>query len=94
HHPEIIRGQITEYFKNNKKMNPLTKRIMKTMFFNRFTKPDFISYGVQDMPNKYIDKAKQKGLTIISYVARNQAQFDFVKSRYHNIVFEYFIPKK
>ena len=67
---------------------------MRSMFFNRFTKPDFISYGIHDMPNKYIDKAMKKGITIISYAARTQAQFDFVKSRYHNTVFEFFEPKK
>lgn len=94
HYPEITRGQISEYFKEDKNMNFLSKYLMKSMFFNRFTKPDFISYGIHDMPNKYIDKAMKKGITIISYAARSQAQFDFVKSRYHNTVFEFFEPKK
>jgi glycerophosphoryl diester phosphodiesterase len=93
-HPEVIRGQISEYFKTDKAMNPISKYLMKSMFFNRFTRPDFISYGIYDMPNKYIDKAMKKGITVISYAARTQEQFDFVKSRYHNTVFEFFEPKK
>lgn len=93
-YPDVIRGQISEYFKNDKDMNPIAKHLMKTMFFNRFTKPDFISYGIYDMPNKYLDRLKKKGITIISYAARSQADFDFVKKHYHNTVFEFFEPKK
>ena len=94
HHPNVIRGQISEYFKDNDRMPKFMKFLMKRLFFNRFTKPDFISYGIYDMPNKYLDKNKKKGITIISYAARSQQDFDFVKSHYDNIVFEYFIPKK
>lgn len=94
HHPTIIRGQIAEYFKNDKNMNKVMKHLLKTMFFNRFTKPDFISYGIYDLPNKYCDKLMKKGMTVISYAARNQTDFDMVKSHYHNTVFEFFIPKK
>ncbi|PKK97142.1 MAG: glycerophosphodiester phosphodiesterase [Tenericutes bacterium HGW-Tenericutes-3] len=93
-HPEVIRGQISEYFKDDKKMNSFAKYLMKSLFFNRFTKPDFVSYGIYDMPNKYLDKQMKKGLTIISYAARSQEDFDFVKSHYHNTVFEFFEPKK
>ncbi|MCF7930354.1 MAG: hypothetical protein K9L02_02465 [Acholeplasmataceae bacterium] len=92
-YPDVIRGQISEYFKNDKDMNPIAKHLMKTMFFNRFTKPDFISYGIYDMPNKYLNRSMKKGITVISYAARSQQDFDFVKSHYHNTVFEFFEPK-
>ena len=94
HRPTFIRGQITEYFESDSKMKPYMKYLMKTMFFNHFTKPDFVSYGIHDLPNKWADQAKKKGITMISYAARNQQEFDFVKSRYDNVVFEYFIPKE
>ena len=94
HYPNVIRGQISEYFKSDTKMNFISKYLMKTMFFNRITKPDFISYGINDIPNKYLDKAMKKGTTVICYAARSQEQFDFVKSHYHNTVFEFFEPKK
>ncbi len=94
HHPDVIRGQITEYFKADDKMKPYMKYLMKTLFFNRFTKPDFISYGIHDLPNKWADKAKKKGITVISYAARSQEDLNFVRSRYDNVVFEYFIPKQ
>ncbi len=94
HRPNVIRGQISEYFRLDKHMNPLMKYGMKSLFFNRFTKPDFISYGIHDLPNKYCDRAFKKGMTVISYAAKNQDELDFVRSTYHNVVFEHFIPKK
>ncbi|XFA98295.1 glycerophosphodiester phosphodiesterase family protein [Candidatus Izemoplasma sp. B36] len=93
-HPDIIRGQITEYFRDNPNMKKISKYLMKSMFFNRFTKPDFVNYGIKDLPNKYCDKAYKKGLCIISYASRNQEEFDMVKKHYDNSVFEFFIPKK
>jgi glycerophosphoryl diester phosphodiesterase len=94
HYPHVIRGQISEYFKDNYQMPKFMKFLMKRLWFNRFTKPDFISYGIYDMPNKYLDKLKKKGTTIISYAAKSQKEFDFVKTHYDNVVFEYFHPKK
>lgn len=93
HYQHVIRGQIAESFTDNPKMNKLMKFMMKHMIFNVFTKPDFISYGIKDLPNKACDRLKEKGITIISYAARNQKQYDFVKKHYHNVVFEYFEPK-
>ncbi|MDY3196672.1 MAG: hypothetical protein RBQ95_07410, partial [Paracholeplasma sp.] len=89
--PWIIRGQITEYFKNDS-LNPIAKQLMKRMTFNFLSKPDFITYGIDDLPNKYVNKAKEKNLVILSYVAKTQAQLDFVKSHYDNAVFESFTP--
>lgn len=92
-HPEVIRGQITEYFRDNHKMKKISKYLMKTMFFNKITKPDFINYGIKDLPNKYCDKAYKKGLCIIAYASQSQEQYDMVKKNYDNSVFEYFTPK-
>jgi glycerophosphoryl diester phosphodiesterase len=93
HHPEVIRGQITEYFKDDHKMGSFSKYLMKTMFFNRFTKPDFINYGIKDLPNKYVTKLHDNGMCVISYCARNNLEFKMVKKYYDNAVFEYFRPE-
>jgi len=93
-HENVIRGQISEYFLDRTDLSKLNKFLLKTMFFNKFTKPDFISYSINNLPNKYLDRLKKKGITIISYAAKNQMEFDYVKSYYDNVVFENFLPKK
>lgn len=94
HHPYVIRGQISAYFDNTTQLKQSMKFLMKRLFFNRFTKPDFISYYIHDLPNKHVDKQKKKGITVISYAAKTQKEFDFVTAHYDNVVFEYFIPKR
>jgi glycerophosphoryl diester phosphodiesterase len=93
-HPEVIRGQISEYFRQDKHMNKLIRFAMKHLLFNLLTKPDFVNYGIHDMPNRFVDRAQRHGIVVIAYASRNQAQFDMCKNRYSNSVFELFEPKQ
>lgn len=91
-YPDIARGQIAEYFTDDDSMSKVTKFLLKRMLLNYFTKPDFINYGLKDLPNKYAKRAYNDGLVVIGYTARNNLEFDMVKKYYHNSVFEYFRP--
>jgi len=92
--PDVIRGQISEYFKDDEKMSKINKFLMKHLWVNWVTKPDFINYGIHDMPNKYLDRAQKRGTLVIGYASRSQDEFDKVKQHYSNSVFEFFIPKQ
>ncbi len=92
--PEVVRGQITEFFRNYDGLSWFKKYLMKIMFFNRFNKPDFVNYGLVDLPNKYVTRARKKGLTVICYTSRSQEDFDRAKKLCDNSVFEFFIPKQ
>lgn len=92
-HPEVIRGQISEFFEQDQEMSPLLKFCMKHLVFNLWTRPDFVNYGVHNMPNRYCDRAQRHGIVVIGFASRNQEQFDFCKKRYANSVFEFFEPK-
>ncbi len=92
--PDIIRGQISEFFRDDKDMSCIVKYLMKTMLFNFITKPDFINYGIKDLPNRYLDRFYKKGIVVISYASRSQDEFDMAKKYYDNSVFEFFIPEK
>ncbi|MFA5036009.1 MAG: glycerophosphodiester phosphodiesterase family protein [Candidatus Izemoplasmatales bacterium] len=91
--PEVIRGQISEYFLQDNKMNKLLRFCMKHLLFNIVTHPDFVNYGIHNLPNKYVDRAQRRGIVIIAYAAHNQEQFDMCKQHYSNSVFEFFEPK-
>jgi hypothetical protein len=75
-------------------MNKINKFLMKHLWVNWYSKPDFINFGIHDMPNKYLDRAQKKGITVIGYAAHSQKELDWVKSYYSNAVFEFFIPKE
>ena len=61
-YPNIIRGQLVCKFKN-KKMDNIKKFILKTMFFNIITNPDFISHSVDDLSYKEVNKIKKINLS-------------------------------
>ncbi len=93
HGNDLIRGQISEYFTESN-MSPLMRRLLRRMVFNFLTKPDFINYRLEDMPNKYIEKAKQQGLLVLAYAARSPKALVYARKAFDNAVFENFIPKK
>lgn len=90
--PEVLRGQITETFLEEPIIPGFLKYFMSSMKLNFLTKPHFINYKIQDLPNKFIEKSRRKGRIILGYVARNQVDFDFMVNHYDNCVFEYFNP--
>lgn len=93
HAKEHIRGQISEYFTDSD-MSNIMRKLLRRMVFNRLTKPDFINYRLEDMPNKYIDKARKKGMLILGYAARSPKTLSYARKAFDNAVFENFIPKK
>lgn len=92
--PQVPRGQITEFFRGYNGLSQFRKWLMKSMFFNKFTKPDFVNYGLVDLPNKYVKRAQKKGMIFICYTSRSQEDFDKSKSLIDNTVFEFFTPKQ
>lgn len=93
HEPNVIRGQISKQF-TRQELSCIPRFFLNTFRFNWLTKPDFISYHIHDMPKKFLDRLMKKDFTIISFAAKSQEDYDFVTSRYHNVVFEYFHPLK
>jgi len=92
--PEVLRGQIAEYFKEKKDMSKVKKFMLKRMVFNKKNAVDFINYNVINMPNRYLNKAKKKGIPIIGYTAKSIQEYKRIKSHYDNAVFEAFEPQK
>lgn len=88
-YPNIIRGQLVCKFKN-KKMDNIKKFIIKTMFFNIITNPDFISHSVDDLSYKEVNKIK-KNKFILGWTVRNKERYDELIKYYDNLICEKFI---
>ena len=88
-YPNIIRGQLVCKFKN-KKMDNIKKFILKTMFFNIITNPDFISHSIDDLSYKEVNKIK-KNKFILGWTVRNKERYDELIKYYDNLICEKFI---
>lgn len=87
-YPEVVRGQLSSNFKNEK-WNIFKKFIMKSMIFNIISKPDFISYDVKALPNKKIEKIRKNKL-ILGWTIRDNKAFEEKKNYCDNFICENF----
>lgn len=87
-YPNVIRGQLSCDFKDEK--NIFKKFILKNMLFNFITKPDFISYCVDNLSLKEIQKIKKKSM-ILGWTIKEKRVYEKLINYYDNLICEKFI---
>ena len=95
--PNIIRGQLSAYFEDNKNTKFFMKIIqkgVKTLFFNKFTKPHFVAYDKNKYPNKYFSKAQKQGKICLLWTIKNQEEYNALKDKIDNVIFDTFLIHK
>lgn len=83
--PKILRGILSCYFKSE----PLAfykKFLLKRMFFNKRCQPDFISYAIENLPNRYVKK--YSGIPLLAWTIRKKYDLEKAKSLNANVIFE------
>lgn len=85
--PKIPKGQLSSFHKNSK--NPVKVMIKKLRFYN-LTKFDFITYDIDNLPNKYVEKFKN--LPLLAYTIRTKEEILKAKNLTQNYIFENIIP--
>lgn len=60
---DILIGQLSCDF-SNVKMNRVLKYILQNLYFNYILKPDFLSFDLKSMPNKYVNNFKKNKFVI------------------------------
>lgn len=85
--PEILRGQISSNFSNSK-MNWIKKVILKKMLFNFLSKPDFISYDINDFDEKILLNFKKKNYYIFGYTYKSRKKELELREIFDNVIYE------
>lgn len=75
HAPNYLRGQLSSFF-IGQKLGFIKKFVIKKLMLKNFSHADFIAYNIENMPNKYINKAN---LPILAYTIKTKEQFDKAK---------------
>ena len=84
-YPSIIRGQLATGKKSNK--NKIKNYMLKSMVLNKITKPDFISYDIKSVPNKILNKYKNKKI-ILTWTIKNKKDLEKAKKYCDNYICE------
>ncbi len=83
----IIRGQISYNYKSSK-MNFFLKFILRNMLLNVFSKPHFISYGIDGENTKLLAKYRKKGYFIIGWTYKDEKDKERLSKIYDNMIIE------
>ena len=85
--PSIIRGQLSCSYKDSK-YNFFLKLALKRMWLNVFSKPHFISYGINGYNYKLLNKYRKKGCFIIGWTYNNDKDRLELKKVFNNMIIE------
>ena len=89
--PEILRGQLSGSF-HDSDLSRLKKHFLRRMVFNKkVSKPNFISYEAEMLPNRFV--RKYKSLPLLAWCVKSQEEYLRVVKYCDNIIFENFEPK-
>jgi len=84
--PDIIRGQLSSFFKNEK-LAFYKKFLLSRMFFNKKNQPDFIAYDLENLPNRFVKKYKD--IPLLAWTIRTKEDLNKAKSvSVKNVIFE------
>lgn len=89
--PRIMRGQLASYFHHNDiEASHRDKVRLKKLKYNDISHPDFISYKISNLPNKYVTNT---GLPVLGWTVKSALQAQKVSNICDNYIFEGFIPE-
>lgn len=86
HYPEIVRGQLASNFKNEK-MNVIKKIVLKNMLLNFIARPDFVSYGIDGLPNKRVAKYRKTNI-VLGWTITDYTQMEKGRKYCDNLICE------
>jgi len=90
HAPNILRGQLAGYLKNEK-ISWFKKFLLKRMRFNKkISQPNFISYEAATLPNRFVKKFKN--LPLLAWSVKSKEEYLKIVKYCDNIIFEKFEP--
>lgn len=90
--PSILRGQLSSNF-NKFKISYISKISLKYFLFNFLSKPHFIAYDFDDMPNKRVKQLRKSGKIILCWTVTSEEEYKKIQPFCENIIFENFLPQ-
>lgn len=93
HYPNIIRGFLSSGLESEKCF--LKKLFLKSNFLLKFLDVDFLSYNIDSLPNRNVEKFRNNHV-VLGWTVRNKEDFDKGKKYCDNLICENFkvLPKK
>ena len=90
----VVRGQLSgNYKKFEGKTNVIERFILTNMLLNFLSKPNFIAYELNSLPNARVSSLRKKGMIVITWTIKNEKDEEKAYKYSDNIIFDGFRPK-
>lgn len=80
--PEYLRGQLSSFFANDK-LRYYKKISIKKLIFKKFSHVDFVSYNLDNLPNKYVNKMD---VPILAWTIKTKEDYEKAKQNANNMI--------
>ena len=80
--PSILRGQLSSFFVRDH-LKFYKKIPIKKLFFKKFSHIDFVSYNLDNLPNKYVNKMD---IPILAWTVKTKEDYNKAKQNANNII--------
>ncbi len=84
--PSVKRGLLASYFEGEKGLSFVTKYFLKRLKFAKRCEPNFISYKLQDLPNKYVKRLKDT--PVICWTVKTPEDVERAQKVAQNYIFQ------
>ncbi len=88
--PQIVRGQLSCFYEGKKTPSFIKRFLLKRLKLNKISKPDFIAYDFNNLPNKYVTRTK---LPVLAWTIGSNADMEKALPHCDNIIFQNFLPE-
>lgn len=90
--PDVLRGQLSSSFKGEK-VPFLVRLISQHMLLNGSSKPDFVAYGLRDLPFWVTNAWRKRRKPLLAWTVENDADREKAITVADNYIFENIRPK-
>lgn len=80
--PNILRGQLSSFFVGDH-LRFYKKIFIKKLFFKNFSHIDFVSYKLENIPNKYVNKVD---VPVLAWTIKTEEDFKKAKENANNFI--------
>ena len=89
--PQIVRGQLSTKFKNGSRIPFPYRFLLRNLFFNKISKPDFISYDIHCLPHIAVQRACRRR-PLLGWTTKSVEDHAKAMHTCDNVIFEGYLP--
>lgn len=82
--PNVLRGQLSSFFAGDH-LRAYKKIPIKKLFFKKFSHIDFVSYNIDNLPNKYVNNID---IPILAWTIKTKEDYIKAKENANNIIID------